>query len=48
MKVVRILAVLALLVAISALGVMVFPLVIVGALALLAYGVGKASRHGWR
>jgi uncharacterized RDD family membrane protein YckC len=30
------------------LGPMIFPLLIVGVLVLLAYGIGEASRWGWR
>jgi hypothetical protein len=46
--IVRAVAIISLLAVVVALGQMVFPLIIVGVLGLLAYGIGKASRWGWR
>ena len=46
--IVRFIVVGALLLLAVALGRMVFPLAILAVLVLLAYGVGKASRWGWR
>jgi hypothetical protein len=40
----KVLGIVAVLVVLFALGPMIFPIVIVGVLALLGYGLGKASR----